>query len=497
MNSQLPILILLPLLIGPLLSVGLGLLQQKLAYTVAILTNVIFVILAVAGFIHIVSGEAIRYSLAGWPPPFGIELLLDPLSSFIIVVIAVISCLVLCYAKKAVPRELEGRTVPFFSLALLLELGLTGMVLTSDLFNLYVFLEIASLAAYALMSVGTSRAPLSAFRYLLVGAMGGTFYLLGLGFLYVLTGSLNMGDVAARLGTVGESPALLVAILLIVSGFGLKMALFPMHNWLPDAYTHASSTATALIAPLMTKVSAYALIRLLFFVCAGSEPILSGTITTGIAWLSAAGVIVGSVMAIAQKNFKRMLAYSSISQISIIGLGIGMATPLALIGAILHILNHALMKSCLFLTSGAIEWQRGGTDLDTLQGIGRSAPSTGAALTIAALAMVGFPPTVGFFSKWYLVSAGLEAEHWVFVAVILGSSLLTAVYMFRVLERVYTRGAGWSRGHPPPNPLPSREGGIPLSMRVPTLILATAILVVGLGSSWLVTHLLIRVVGYV
>lgn len=505
MTAHLPILILLIPLLGGLLAIGMGLWKKGLSFPIALLANLFMTACSFAALCQVLRQGTVRYALAGWPPPFGIELFVDLLAAFVVTVIASIGTLVLIYGSRSVRHETPGRNAPFFALALILEMGLAGMVLTGDLFNLYVFLEIASLAAYALMSVGNERAPLSALRYLYLGSIGASFYLLGLGFLYVLTGSLNMVDVQSILGTQGVSPALLVSLALIVAGFALKMALFPMHSWLPDAYTYASSTATALIAPLMTKVSAYALIRLLFFVYAGASSQLIQPATEVIAWLSAAGILVGSVMAMAQQDFKRMLAYSSVSQIGYIGLGIGLASPLGLIGAVLHILNHALMKACLFMVAGGIQWRTGKTSLDSMRGIGRRLPWTGACLAVACLAMVGIPPTVGFFSKWYLVWAGMEAGRWSFVVVILGGTLLSAVYLFRVLEIVYARepvGAGPrarpDQGHPRGGaPTIEESQEIPWAMRIPVTVMALGILLIGLGSSWLVTHILTKMVAHV
>lgn len=483
--SPLPIVILLPLFFGALLCLAAGLLKRFLVSPLAIIAQLAFAGTTVLAAKLVLHWGPQRYELAAWPPPIGIEFNLDRISAFVLVVIAWVSLPTFFYARRWVRERLPEREGTFFALALILEFGLAGMVITGDLFNFYVFLEIASLAAYALMAIGDARAPLSAYRYLLAGSIGGSLYLLGLGYLYFLTGSLNMADVAIRLGASGNSPAVLLSLVLIASGLGLKMALFPMHSWLPDAYTHASAVATALIAPIMTKVSAYALIRIFYFVYSYHQPvqILSDNLPTVIAWLSCGGIIVGSLMAMAQSDLKRVLAYSSISQISYIGLGIGIGTPLAVSAALLHVLNHALMKSCLFLSSGSIEWQRGKTRLDDIAGIGHSLPATGAALTVAALAMVGLPPTVGFFSKWYLIQASLEQDQWYFAAVILVSSLATAVYMFRVIEKIYTQGVPASLAH-------TLQKKIPLVFGGASSVLAAAVLVLGFFSPFLIRHLL-------
>ena len=485
-SHHIPALLVITPMLGALVVGLLGLWRRRLVYPLVIITQVLFTAFAYAGLCRVLRYGTESYPMAGWPPPFGIELVMDLLSAFIIAVIATVATAVLIASRASVTLECPKRHVAFYSLALILEMGLAGMVITGDLFNLYVFLEVASLAAYALMGLGQERAPLAAFRYLVLGTIGASLYLLGIGFLYVQTGSLNMADVTQILSHAPPNPIFWISLAMIVTGLGLKMALFPMHRWLPDAYTYASSTATALIAPLMTKISAYAIIRMVFFIYAGAHPDAIRPVMEAVAWLSCIGIVVGSVMAMPQQDFKRMLAYSSISQISLIGLGIGMATPLALVGALLHILNHALMKSCLFLAASGINLKNKQTRLSDLEGLGRRMPWTGAAITTAALAMVGIPPTVGFFSKWYLVLAAIENQQWIYVVVILFSSLLTAVYMFRVIELMYTK----------PQQQTERDE-VPWSLRLPQTALAIALLVVGAGTTWLVQHVLMKAVAHV
>ncbi|HKK69932.1 MAG TPA: monovalent cation/H+ antiporter subunit D family protein [Candidatus Krumholzibacteria bacterium] len=487
MDHQAPALGLLVVMVGAFLVAALGYWKRRLAYPATLLTLLTFLGTAIYGLERVLTLGPLHYRMAGWEPPVGIELNLDALSAFVITMIALVSLLVCVYAGTAVRRENPERESTFYGMLLVMLLGLTGMVITADLFNLYVWFEVSSLAGYALMAVGHKKAPVSAFRYLLLGTLGASFYLLGVGYLYVLTGSLNMFDVAGRLGELQSNPALWISVVFMVGGLGLKMALFPMHLWLPDAYTYASSTSTAIIAPLMTKVSAYVMIRVLYFVY-GHEWSLHGAGGLGpaITWMALAGIVVGSVMAIAQKDAKRMLAYSSIAQVGYIGVGIGLATPLALVGAMLHILNHAIMKSCLFLVTGSVQLQADTVRLRDYTGLGRRMPWTFAAFTLAALAMVGVPPTNGFFSKWYLVLGGIAAGQWVVVVLILASSLLTAVYFFRVLERIYAR------------PAPEGEDGAPvtavvdppLSMRAPVLVLGVGVLALGLANAWLVSTIL-------
>lgn len=478
--SHVPLLIPMSLLLAALVIPLAGLWRRGVAYPVALLGSGASSLIAFTGLLRVVGqGETLRYHLGGWPSPVGIEYVLDPLSAFMAAIVTGMGFLVLLSSRRPVLEAHPQRVVPFYAVSLLLLSGLTGIVVTGDLFNLYVFLEIASLAAYALLATGEDAAPVAAFRYLILGNLGGSLYLLGVGFLYFATGSLNMAEVAGYLAGLHESRAVAAAASLMAVGLALKMALFPLHLWLPDVYTYAASPATALIAPIMTKVSAYALVRLLLTVFTPAYLRDTLPVTDVLAWMAAAGILFGSILAIAQTDLRRMLAYSSISQVAYVGLGIGLGNPLGLIGALLHILNHAAMKACLFLVAGSIRFRTGHVDTAAFAGLGRRMPWTLAAFTAAALSMVGVPPTAGFFSKWYLLLGGLEGQRWLFVGVIVVSSLLTAVYFFRLLERAYARQPA---AEPASGNLdaPSRNLDPPLEMLLPILVLAAAILLLGL-----------------
>lgn len=482
-ESALPIGISVLLLAGAVLTVGSGLVRRAFAWPVAFAALVATLIDALLLLQRVVQQGPVRHSLGGWPAPIGIEYVVDGLGAFVVAVIAAIAVIVAVYGREAIRRETPEQEVAFLGMLLTLLLGLTGMVLTGDLFNLYVFFEISALAGYALLAVGSDQAPLASFRYLLLGTAGASFYLLGIGFLYFLTGSLNMADVARLLPPLANNPAVPVALALIVVGIGLKMAMFPLYGWLPDAYTYACSTTTAVIAPVMTKVAAFALLRVLFFVF-GVDLVVS-VLPAGplIAWLSAVGIVAASVMALAQRDVRRMLAYSSIAQLGYIGVGIGLANPLALVGAVLHILNHATMKCCLFLVAGSVAQHTGRLTVREYAGLGRLMPWSFASFTLAALAMIGLPPTNGFFSKWYLLLGTIAAGEWVLVAVVVGSSLLTAVYLFRLLERIYTRPLAAGSGTPP-------VGDVGFALRAPAVALGIAVLVLGLCNAWIVSTVL-------
>ena len=437
------------------------------------------------------------YQLGGWPPPWGIEYILDPLSSGMALLISTIALLVSIYTGPHLSGWPESRSGIFSSLFLLLTTGLLGIVVTGDLFNLYVFLEISSLAAYALLSSGTIRSAVATFRYLIIGTIAATFYLLGVGYLYALTGSLNMADVAARVPAIADSSIFIVAVIFIVIGLAIKAALFPLHGWLPDAYAYAPPSVIGFISAVMAKVSAYALFRVLYFVLRPAEAV--GQTLSVLGWVAAIAIVSGSLLAVAQRDVRRMLAYSSVGQMGYIILGFAIGTPTALIGALLHVLNHAIMKGCLFLAAGGVQWRTGSCKLENLIGMSRRMPITMAAIVVAAISMIGLPPTAGFFSKWYLITSAIQAQAWVFVVVLIMSSLLAVVYFFRVIEWAYFR-----RAHPldsEDDPQDNVDGTLaelptllrqelPVQMLMPILVLATSVILLGLFNQTIITHVI-------
>ncbi len=486
---HLAVAVLLPPFFGALVAVLFPARRTNLPWIAAVVSCGLAFFASVAGLIYAVTEGTVHYHLGGWEPPMGIELVMDPLSAFFCAVIAGVASFVFIHGKTVVERETPEKVIPFYSTALLLIGGLLGIILTGDLFNLYVFLEISSLAGYALVAIGDKRAPVSAFRYLILGTIGASFYLLGVAFLFMETGSLNMRDVAEIIPIAGDSPATVAGLILIVFGIGLKMALFPMHGWLSDAYTHATSTSTAIIAPIGTKVAAYVLLRTCFYMFDPEYVRNEIPLTTIIGFLGAAGIIWGSVLAIAQRDLKRMLAYSSISQVGYIALGVGLASPYGMIGAVLHTLNHAVMKACLFLVNTNILERFRHTHIPRFDRTYRiRMPWTMAAFTVSAISMIGLPPTAGFFSKWYLVLGSWERSNYLFLAVIVISSLLNIVYFFRVLEKVYLRTDGEpydDRNEQEDLALKREEARG--SMLFPVLFLAVGLLVIGLANAFIVT----------
>ncbi|MBM4452009.1 MAG: monovalent cation/H+ antiporter subunit D family protein [Chloroflexi bacterium] len=485
--AQLPAIIPVSLLLSAFVAFLVGTFRRSLVYPITLLGIVTALVAAVIGLIRVLQDGAQHYYFGGWPPPLGIEYVLDHLSGFMAVLVMFIALLSVIYSRRSFLQEVPEKIVPLYSLISLMLAGLTGIILTGDLFNLYVFLEIASLAAYAVMAIGNDKAPVAVIRYIIMGTIGACFYLLGVGFIYFATGSLNMGDVARILPSIYGSRLIVVAVTFIVIGMALKMALFPLHIWLPDVYTYSPSAVIALIAPIMTKVGAYVLIRMLVSVFLPNYLTSVLPVTLIIGWLAAVGIVAMSVMAIAQKDFRRMLAYSSVAQICYVALGIGLANSFGLIGALLHVLNHAFMKCCLFQISGGVRYRTGLWQIPQFAGLGRHMRWTMGAFTVAAISMVGIPPACGFFSKWYLVLGCIDAGNWVFAVVVVASSLLNAVYFFRVLEKVYMVS-------PNNDSIVTTASDPPGEMLAPMLILASGIIILGVVNAVIVAQILEPVV---
>ncbi|MEX0593813.1 MAG: monovalent cation/H+ antiporter subunit D family protein [Balneolaceae bacterium] len=477
-ETHLPALIALNFLVFALLIPLFGIWKRAVCQPLAVTGTGISTALSLYGFLSVLNDQPLRYFFGAWQPPVGIEFVYDGLSAFVVLVINVVAFIVLIHSKHVAIGEFAQKQMAYYSLVMLMMLGFNGMVLTGDLFNLYVFLEISSLSAYALIAIGEKGAPFAAFRYLIIGTAGGTFYLLGLAFLYTVTGTLNLIDMAAMLPELADNRAVVTALILMVVGIGVKAALFPMHGWLPDSYTYASSTSSALIAPIGTKVAAYVLIRIMLFLF-GIELIdLVVPISTIVGILACIGILYGSIMAIAQNELKRMLAYSSVSQIGYILMGISLANPFGFIGAVLHILNHAIMKATLFMVSANLRMKEGHSDISLFDHTYRKKyPLTMLSFTVAAISMVGLPPLAGFFSKWYLVLGTVDANNWLFLVVILASSLLNAVYFFRILEKVYMSNPN-SEVEASDETSPMDE--VKPSMLYTTLTFAVALLLIGI-----------------
>jgi multicomponent Na+:H+ antiporter subunit D len=353
--------------------------RAALAYAIAV-TWLVFA-MAVALLARVLATGTIVYRLGNWASPWGIEYRVDVLGAFVILFVAAIGAVVLTWSPRSLAAEIpRDRLYLFCSVYLLCLTGLLGITVTGDLFNLFVFLEITSLSSYALISLGTDRRALAAaFRYLVMGTAGATFYLIGVGFLYLQTGTLNMMDMARLLPTVEGIRTVHVAFAFITVGLALKMALFPLHLWLPNAYAYAPSSVTAFLAATATKVSVYTFLRVVFTVFGSGFAFGTLHLNAVLMPVALAGILVASTVAIFQRNIKRMLAYSSVAQIGYMVLGLSFAAMTGLTAGIVHLFNHALMKGGMFLAMGCIVLRAGSVEIDDLRGIGRRMPVTMAA----------------------------------------------------------------------------------------------------------------------
>ena len=480
-TPHLPVLtVVIPLIAGFLTPI-VGWIDKRLAWYWVMLAMFVVLLIAGSNLATVIDSGTIHYKLGGWDPPFGIEYVIDLLNGFVCLIIAFIGFMVSIYSLESVKKEIPGKTTPFYSVFLLLITGLMGMTITGDIFNFYVFLEISSLTAYALIAMGDrGDGVVASFNYLIMGTVAASFILLGIGYLYAVTGTLNMADMQSLLPDLYESRVVLAALAFFMAGFSIKVGLFPLHAWLPDAYTHAPSTASALIAGLMTKVGVYAMIRFMFGVFT-PEFVIDVNMTEILTWAAALAIIVGSVLAIAQSDIKRMLAYSSISQIGYILLGFGLVNVIGMQGGLLHIMNHAFMKCALFLVAGAIFYRTGIRNIYQFQGLGKKMPVTTTVFLVAALSMIGVPGTVGFTSKWYLALGSIEADQWIFVAVILVSSLLNIVYFWRIFDNIWF-------GHPHEIENIKRDEA-PLTMLVPMVILGILCIYFGFFAGYPIEHI--------
>ena len=481
-SVALPVLPLLPLVIGAVVALLTALWRPTEARLVAVVATGSALVISLVGLVEVATVGTLRHELGGWAPPVGIEYVLDPLSAFLAATISLVGLLIAVYPPRVAFGCDPEPGQPLHALVLLLLTGLMGVVLSGDLFHLFVFIEIYALATYPLVALGGDRGVLASLRYLLLGTVASGLYLLGVGFVYFSTGTLNMADASVLLADLSDNPATLGALALIVIGLALKMALFPLHVWLPDAHSSAPPGVAALLAAVQVKAAAYALLRIVHDVFGPAYLVDAINVTTLLTWFGAGGILFGSWLAIRQPDIKRMLAYSTVAQLGYIGVGIGVGTPLAIVAALLHVLNHALMKSGLFLAVGGILDRTHLKTIARYAGLGRKMPWTMGGFAILSLSMVGIPPLAGFWSKWYLIVASLEDGMWPLAVVVGLSSLLTAVYFLRLFERIFVLA--------PEEQVVADATEPERSIVAPVLVLAALVVAIGLGQGVLVREVL-------
>lgn len=487
-REHLPALVVITPLCMGLVTAMVG--RRGLGWWLAMGTTLAVLAMCVQLLIDVLAGgtHTITYLMGNWPTPFGIGLLVDPLNAAVLLIVAGIAAVVTLYARKSVASEVPKDKLHFFyALWLFCITGLLGITITGDAFNLYVLLEISSLSTYTLVALGRDRnrrALTAAIKYLLLGTIGACFYLLGIAYLYMVTGSLNIVDIHHILTTQvyptwdTDTPkyetTVIVSFALMAAGLSLKLALFPLHGWLPNAYTYAPSAVSALLASTATKVGAYVFIRVIFSLMGVDFAYLR--LHTDAVLMTAAGaaILYGSWRAFRQDNVKRLLAYSSIGQIGYIALGFALGNVNGLTASVIHLFNHAITKGAMFMAVGVVAYRLGNSRMQTFAGLGRKLPFTMGALTVCGLGLIGVPLTAGFISKWYLVTGCIEAGRYEMAGIVLVGSMIALMYTWRIVETVYF-------GKRPEGAPEVKEA--PLTMLAPMVLMAGASIYFGIDAS--------------
>lgn len=482
------------IMIGPLLCALFVFISswfsRKPAFAIATVALGLSVFSAVGLLTQVLANGPLSYRIGGWAPPMGIEYHVDYLNALVLMVVSTLAFWNLIATRPDIEKSYGDKAPVFYTLYLLSVAGHLGIVVTGDAFNLYVLLEIAALSGYALLSMGNTRAHLSTLRYLFMGTVGASFYLLGVGYMYIMTGTLNMLDLARLLPPLYDSPSIAAAFGLVLVGIFIKMAFFPLHAWLPGAYSDANSPASSLIAPMTTKVMVYAMIRICLTVFTPALTFKSALFADAMVWAAVVAMVMGAFFALTQKDMKKMLTYVLISEVGYMVGGFWLGNRLGMTGSILHIVNDAVMTLCVFLCVGCITYRTGSTQFESLKGLSRKQPYTMAALVIGGLAMIGVPPTCGFYSKWYLILGGLDAGHYEFVAALVFSSLINIILFFRIFEIAFFEPYGDMHGAHYHGPAHETVQDAPWNMVLPLLVVAVGLIVLGFYSGAIVTNII-------
>ena len=435
--SQLPILILvLPMLLAPVL-----LILRNVGIMHSLVTIVLFInfFLTIILFQHVSSVENILYEVGNWPAPFGIRLNADILSVFFLIIINFMSLLCIASGKNLIEEQVNKSTSNLFYVAwLLCTTGFSGIILTDDIFNLFVFLEISSLSSYFLVSQGNYKgSTIAALQYLFIGSIAAVFILLSIGIIYMQTGTLNMQDISMKISLVDYNNSVMLALGLFLIGIGIKSAMFPLHGWIIKTYAYSPSVVTTFFSGTSTKIGIYILIRIFFDVFNNITPLQNYHLSELIIYLSLFGILVSTAYAIKQQEIKKMLALSSIAQLGYILLVAMLLIPEGITASLVHVINHSVIKTGLFLAIAIIFLNNQNIKLDDLCGLGKKYPLVMGNFIILSLGLIGIPLTAGFISKWYIVLAMLKSEYWYFTIVVLITSFMTFFYIWKMIENIY------------------------------------------------------------
>lgn len=491
MSDHLPVIIfLIPFLTAiclPMVCHG----RRRLSGFVALAATCVMCLAAGFNLYDVLLHGETRYAFGGWPIstslpafPLGIEWVNDQLAAAMLVTLSGVASICLLFGRTHMPDSLGGRVVLYYTLVLILLAGLAGIVLAGDIFNVFVFMEVVALSAYALVGLGGGRALVASFRYLILGTLGSSFYLLGVVFFYAATGTLNMGDLADQLRVNPElmtSKAVIGGSTFLFIGLGIKMALFPLHGWLPGAYSRAPNAVSPLLAGLMTKVSLYAWVRIMFWVLGAGAEIGHVHLLALLGGLGTVAAVAGALLALAQQNVKRMFAYGGISHVGLILIGVSQGNQTGFAGGMYYMINDAVMQAGAFFIAGAAVSLHGAHTVKDLVRV-RKSPWLIGPLIVLAMSMIGVPPTGGFFGKWQILLSALEAGNYLAVGSIVVATLLTMAYFQRLFISIF--GDSDLRKKPSESDAEQASGSVraeaSLSLRVSLGMTSAAIIVLGL-----------------
>jgi len=407
-----------------------GLISKKIEKYIPIIALLINVIISFILIPQILK-KPIVVLIGGWSPPFCINLVVGPLGIFLVTLISSIGLLVSIYAVTYIKEE---PTEKYHMLFLLLMVGAIGIVLTGDIFNLFVFFEILCISSYALVAYNKDKEGTeAAMKYLIQGSVGSGFVLIGIALLYGVFGTLNMADIASRI-TSANPTFLFISLAFLLTGFGIEAAIFPLNAWLPDAHSSAPSSISAILSGIAIKTGVYGVARMVYTIF-NAEGIL-----IFIAFLGLITLLIGEMSAFRQDDVKRLLAYSSIGQIGLIVFAIGIATSLGVFAGLFQIVSHALAKALLFLAAGYMIYKVGSKSITSLNGLGKKMPLTSFAFAIGSFSLIGLPPFAGFISKFLIVYAAIQVKKPIFlafVAVALVATVIEAGYFFKIVQNLY------------------------------------------------------------
>ena len=447
MSNHLPAIIFLLPFLAAICMPLIGLKNRHWCRPLALVAVLAMCVAAIVNLWYVLEHGETRYAFGGWPIstafpdlPLGIEWVNDGLASVMLAVLSCLASVCLIYGGLIPPESIGTRVVLYYTLILLLIAGLTGIVFAGDIFNLFVFLELAALSAYALVGVAGGKALVAAFRYLILGTLGASFYLLGVVFFYAATGALNMADLAQQLSDDPElmtSKAVIAGTTFVFIGLGIKMALFPLHGWLPGAYTRAPSAISPLLAALMTKVALYASVRIMFWVLGAGAEIGRVHMLTLLGVLGAVAAVVGALLALTQQDVKRMFAYGGISHVGLILIGVSQGNQTGFAGGVFYMINDAIMQAGLFFIAGAAIYLYKARSVEEWASLRDGSRWMMGALIILAMSMIGIPPTGGFFGKWNIILSAMEARNYLAVGAVIIATLLTMAYFQRLFVSIF------------------------------------------------------------